>query len=212
MSERSLTRVQILNNKKMNREITTRQQEIINASLELINETGIQSLTIKNLAAKVGFAESAVYRHYKNKVQILLAILNFFDNSTEFFFTSQLDADRNALDKIENLFMKHFNKFSSTPSLVAVIFAEEIFRNEIELSEKVTEIMSKNTSKLKIIIEHGQAADELRTDIEASHLATIVMGSLRLFVKQWQMSEFAFSLPEKGREFIKSIKNLLVKE
>lgn len=44
----------------MNTEITERQQEIINVSLELIAESGIQSLTIKNLAKKIGFAESTL--------------------------------------------------------------------------------------------------------------------------------------------------------
>lgn len=70
----------------MNTEITERQQEIINVSLELIAESGIQSLTIKNLAKKIGFAESAIYRHYENKIQILLAILDFFKQNTEHFF------------------------------------------------------------------------------------------------------------------------------
>jgi len=85
-------------------DITERQQEIINASLELIAESGIQSLTIKNLAKKIGFAESALYRHYENKVQILLAILDYFKQNTEHFFTNQLISDTNALLKIENLF------------------------------------------------------------------------------------------------------------
>ncbi len=69
----------------MNKEITDRQQEIINVSLELIAESGIQGLTIKNLAKKIGFSESAIYRHYENKIQILLAILDFFKQNTEHF-------------------------------------------------------------------------------------------------------------------------------
>ena len=84
----------------MNTEITERQQEIINVSLELIAESGIQSLTIKNLAKKIGFAESAIYRHYENKIQILLAILDFFKQSTEHYFTNQLETNENAIIKI----------------------------------------------------------------------------------------------------------------
>ena len=153
----------------MNTEITERQQEIINVSIELIAESGIQSLTIKNLAKKIGFAESAIYRHYENKVQILLAILDFFRQSTEHLFTNQLNSTDNAIVRIENLFQNHFNKFSVSPSLVSVIFSEEIFRNEVELTEKVKEIMSRNATILTAIIETGQKNDEIRTDIEASH-------------------------------------------
>jgi AcrR family transcriptional regulator len=192
-------------------EITERQQQIINVSLELIAESGIQSLTIKNLAKKIGFAESAIYRHYENKIQILLAILDFFRQNTAMFFINQLNSNANALQKIETLFQNHFAKFTASPSLVAVIFSEEIFRNEKELSEKVTEIMNGNTANLKAIIEAGQNAGELRADIEAAHLAVIILGSLRMFVKKWQMSNYNFSLIEKGAEFTNSIKELIKK-
>ncbi|PIQ29707.1 MAG: hypothetical protein COW63_11700 [Bacteroidetes bacterium CG18_big_fil_WC_8_21_14_2_50_41_14] len=193
----------------MNTDITERQQEIINASLEIIAESGIQSLTIKNLAKKIGFAESALYRHYENKIQILLAILDFFKKNTEQFFTNQLDSNENALLKIENLFQNHFKKFSTSPSLVSVIFSEEIFRNEAELTGKVIEIMEKNIASLKIIIETGQSRGEIRADIEASHLSVMIMGSLRMFVKQWHMANYNFNLTEKGSEFINSIKILI---
>jgi AcrR family transcriptional regulator len=190
-------------------EITERQQQIINVSLELIAESGIQSLTIKNLAKKIGFAESAIYRHYENKIQILLAILDFFRQNTAMFFINQLNSNANALQKIETLFQNHFVKFTASPSLVAVIFSEEIFRNEKELSEKVTEIMNGNTANLKTIIETGQNAGEIRADIEAAHMAVIILGSLRMSVKKWQMSNYNFSLIEKGAEFTNSIKELI---
>ncbi len=195
----------------MSTEITERQQEIINVSLDLIAESGIQSLTIKNLAKKIGFAESAIYRHYDNKIQILLAILDFFKQNTEPLFTDQLNSQENALIKIENLFYSHFEKFSSSPSLVPVIFSEEIFRNEIELTEKVKEIMNKNTKILKTIIELGQKNGEIRNDIDVSHLSVMIMGSLRIFIKQWYMSDYKFNLIEKGSELINSIK-IMIKE
>lgn len=195
----------------MKTDITERQQEIINASLELIAESGIQSLTIKNLAKKIGFAESALYRHYENKIQILLAILDYFKQNTEHFFTNQLISDTNALLKIENLFQNHFKKFTISPSLVSVIFSEEIFRNEAELTDKVKEIMNKNTASLKTIIETGQRKGEIRSDIEASHLSVMLLGSLRMFVKQWHMSNYDYNLIERGSAFSNSIKILLNK-
>lgn len=196
----------------MSTEITERQQEIINVSLALITESGIQSLTIKNLAKRIGFAESAIYRHYENKIQILLAILDFFKRNTEQLFSNQLNSNENALVRIEKLFVTHFRKFTNTPSLVAVIFSEEIFRNEKELSTKVAEIMNLNIASLTTIIKDGQQKGEIRNDIEASHLATMILGSLRMFVKQWSMADYKFDLIAKGAELINSIKMLLHKQ
>ena len=50
---------------------TERQIEIIDASKDLIGRKGIQNLTIKNLAKKMSFSEPALYRHFKDKTEIL---------------------------------------------------------------------------------------------------------------------------------------------
>ncbi len=193
----------------MNAEISERQKEIITVSLELIAKKGIQGLTIKNLAKKIGFTEAAVYRHYENKIQILIAILDYFREDTNRFFVNEMKSEENAIQKIEHLFLNHFKTFSETPSLVSVVFAEEIFRNEAVLIEKVAEIMKKNTQILLSIIESGQKKSEIRSDINSHNLAIIIMGSLRMFVKQWQMSDYSFSLTERGTEYIKSVIKLI---
>jgi len=193
----------------MTEELSDRQKEIIDVSLELIAESGIQGLTIKNLAKKIGFSESAIYRHYENKIQILVAILNFFKENTERLFTSELNADGDALTKINHLLFNQFKIFSASPSLVAVIFSEELFRNEAILMEKVSEIMNNNFDTLTQIIKSGQEKGKLRADVGAEHLAVVIMGSLRLFVKQWHMSNYAFNLTEKGNELSNSIKTLV---
>ena len=48
-------------------EFSPRQIEIMEASIELVGEKGIQNFTTKKLAAKIGFTEPAIYRHFGNK-------------------------------------------------------------------------------------------------------------------------------------------------
>lgn len=189
--------------------MSERQKQIIEVSLELIAESGIQGLTIKNLAKKIGFSEAAIYRHYENKVQILVAILNYFKENSEHLFLSELSTEGNSILKINNLFLNQFKIFSTSPSLVAVIFSEELFRNEAILVEKVSEIMNNNFDALTQIITSGQEKGEIRADIQPSHLSVVVMGTLRLFVKQWQMSNNSFNLIKKGNELSNSIKILI---
>lgn len=70
--------------------------------------------------------------------------------------------------------------------------------------------MNLNIASLTTIIKDGQQKGEIRNDIEASHLATMILGSLRMFVKQWSMSNYSFNLENKGNELSNSIKTLLV--
>ena len=55
-----------------------RQIEIIEAATILIGQKGIQNLTTKNLAAEIGFSEPALYRHFKNKSDILQSVLVYY--------------------------------------------------------------------------------------------------------------------------------------
>lgn len=189
----------------MSQQLSDRQQQIIDVSLELISENGIQGLTIKNLAKRIGFSESAIYRHYENKIEILVAILNYFKENTERIFVIELKSDEDAITKIQNLFINQFRIFTKSPSFLAVIFSEELFRNEAILSERVAQIMNNNIDTLTQIIEIGQTKGEVRDDIEASHLALVVMGSLRLFVKKWQISNYSFDLRNEGLKITQSI-------
>ncbi len=189
---------------------TKRQKEIVEVALDLISMNGIQGLTIKNLAKKIGISEPAIYRHFNSKIDILIAILDFFNN-TELIFCKELNSNIKAIDKIEHLFIKHFESFEAMPSLVSVIFSEEIFKNEPVLVRKISEIMKKNDKILSEIIIAGQKNGEIRTDIEVKNLSIIIMGSLRLIVKKWQFSGNSFNLSQEGKKLFESI-NLLIKK
>ena len=108
----------------METELSERQKEIINASLELIAESGIQSLTIKNLSKKIGLVESAIYRHYASKMQILIAILDSISTKTNSENVKEVES---ILGLLEERLINHFQTFTEKPALVSVIFAEDLF-------------------------------------------------------------------------------------
>lgn len=196
----------------MNEDITGRQKEIIEAALEIISEGGIQALTIKNLSQRVGFAESAVYRHYRSKSEILIAILDLFSKKTDYFFNHEMNEKDDAIEKIENFFENNFRTFAESPSLVVAIFSEEMFRNEVELSKMVRKIMESNISRMSKLVEEGQTKGIIRTDIDADHFAVIIMGALRIFVKIWHLEGRRYALADEGQTFISSIGKLLQSE
>lgn len=189
--------------------LTDRQLEIIHTSIKLISSKGIQGLTMKNLSKEIGISEPAIYRHYENKIQILISILDYFSTTTQMIFVSEVQKTGSSLDKIQRIFDNHFKVFSETPSLVAVIFSEEIFRSEPLLAKKVKEIMERNSRAIQAILEEGKQNGEIDQNHNVQHLAIIIMGSLRLLIKQWQMADFAFDLQSKGIGFFKTLKQLV---
>ena len=173
--------------------LTERQQEIIDVSLDIISTKGIQGFTIKNLSKHIGISEAAIYRHFDNKISILLAILDCFKASGELLFGNRDAATTSPLKRIEAIFHGHFNAFNENPSLVSVIFSEEIFRSEPILQQKISEIMDNNSSVIKAIVAEGQAKGEINSKIESKYITLTIIGSLRMMVKKWQMGDKSFN-------------------
>lgn len=190
---------------------TERQKEIVNAAMEIISANGIQGLTIKNMAHKIGITEPAIYRHFSNKIEILIAVLDLFKENTERIFEIEIANKQSAIAKIEHLFSCHISSFTKSPSLVSVVFSEEIFRNEAILVDKIKEIIEKNHGILRELISKGQVEGEIRTDLTANQLAIIIMGTLRLFVKKWQLANFNYNLKSEGESMVAAITLLIEK-
>lgn len=188
--------------------MTDRQNEIINASITLIAEKGIQGLTIKNLAKAINVTEPALYRHFENKTAILVAILDSFKSLLPGGTGTFGMGKKSALEKIEFIFEKHIRAFTETPQIVSVIFSDEIFRNDELLSAKIAQIMTQSEEMFLTIIKSGQKSGEIRKDISASHLALILMGSFRTLVKRWEMSHYEFNLEKESKALLKSVEKL----
>ena len=193
-------------------QFTSRQKEIINAAIGLIADKGIQQMTIKNLAIKIGFAEGAIYRHFASKTEILLGILAMFkDNKNNALTQMQSSTNTDALQKLQTLFQERFAHFTANPAIAAVIFSEEIFQNDKRLSEEVFRIMQESQTIVHDVIENGQKTGQMRTDISAQQLSLLITGALRLLVTQWRLSGFDFDLQKEGRQLWHSIKQIVTK-
>ena len=69
--------------------LTKRQNEIIDTALNLTASGGIQNLTIKNLADALGITEPAIYRHFKNKSEIVKTMIARFDQTGSFMASTR---------------------------------------------------------------------------------------------------------------------------
>lgn len=186
-----------------------RQEQIIQAAIELIAQHSIQDLTIKNLSAKIGVTEAALYRHFSSKLEILLAILEFFKDNSAKMLEQVEHLQLGPLDKILFIFQNRFKTFQEKPSLAAAIFSEEIFQNDQRLSEVVYEIMNFSLNTIVLLIDQGQRNGSIRADLNKEDVAMIMVGGMRLLVTRWRLSKFDFDLQDRGEAYIQALRNLV---
>jgi AcrR family transcriptional regulator len=189
--------------------LSERQQQIIEESIKIIDNKGIQGLTIKNLSKAIGISEPGIYRHFESKTAIILSIWDSFKEMAIMLSEIMKTFDGTAIEKINFMFSKMLELFYANPSMVSVIFSEEIFKNEEILKIRIVEILNLHASTMESIILDGQKKKDIRNDIEVEILALMIMGSLRLLVKRWDLNNRNFNLSKEGIKLVTGLSKII---
>ncbi|MBT4477893.1 MAG: TetR/AcrR family transcriptional regulator [Flavobacteriales bacterium] len=190
---------------------TERQIEIIDASKDLIGRKGIQNLTIKNLAKKMSFSEPALYRHFKDKTEILKSLLLFHREIIKSGIFKILNSDQSSLEKFQEILKFKFDHIKKNPAIVMVIFSENSFQYSSVLSSIVSKIMKQRSKKIIELLKEGQKNNEIRDDIDPEQLATIIMGGIRKTILNWKLEGFKSDLNLEGEKLWITIEKLIKK-
>ena len=184
--------------------MSDRQKQIIEVAIKLIAAHGIQNLTIKNLANEIGISEPALYRHFRNKSDILDAVIKHFSETMQSAFLKLKQTD-NSLERIENFILEHFKIFHRNNDFARVIFSESNFMNSDLLTKKIWNMMKNSAKIIENVLDEGRKSGEIRSDLEISNLVAMIIGSIRLLVTQWSISGMSFDLQSRGKSLCKDI-------
>ncbi|MBK8088501.1 MAG: TetR/AcrR family transcriptional regulator [Chitinophagaceae bacterium] len=190
-------------------EIKERQLEIIEAAGEILTEAGIAGLTTKNLAAKMGFGESALYRHFKGKEEIIVTMLQYLAADMDKRLTACTVKLDNPVEKLKAVFSNQFDFFQKHPHFLVAVFSEGLLEESKKINVAIMEIMATKRKHLLPIIKQGQLEGIIETSATAEDILHIIMGSFRLHMLQWRMTDFSFDVKKKGNKLMDSILTLI---
>ena len=190
-------------------EIKKRQLEIIEAAGEILTESGLAGLTTKNLAAKMGFAESALYRHFKSKEEVIVTMLQYLAADMDKRLTACVTKLDDPVEKLKAVFNNQFDFFQKHPHFLVAVFSEGLLEESKQINAAIMQIMATKRKHLLPIIKQGQLEGVFETSAPAEDLLHIIMGSFRLHMLQWRMTDFSFDVKQKGNRLMTSILTLI---
>ena len=188
-----------------------RQQEIIESAGKLLMEKGIKGLTTKNLAQEMEFSESALYRHFKNKEDIILLLIHFLSENINLRFETILKTENNAEEKFLALFKSQFQFFKTNPHFIVIVLSDGLMDNSDEIKSSIKKLIETNFGAIKQIMIEGQQSKDFNQEMEAESLVHFAMGSFRLQMLQWKLSNFSFDIEAQGMKTMTNLLTLLKK-
>lgn len=150
-----------------------RAELVLSAAARLFYERGFHSVGIDEIGAAAGITGSGVYRHFRSKDDVLVALLN---RATERFLSGAeriVDQAPSAEAALEQLVRFHLGVVLEEPSLVAVYFQE---------ARAVPRQASRALSRRRrLYVEHWCAVvAELDGRLSEQLLRVVVNGALNL--------------------------------
>ena len=185
--------------------ISDRQIEIIEAAGKILTRSGISGLTIKNLAKEMQFSESALYRHFESKEDIIVAMLNYLSEGID----ARLTLVNNSKDTIEvkfkAIFQNQFVFFAEHPHFVVAVFSDGLMEESTRINETILSLLFVKIKHLLPVISEGQKEGVFRNDIPADEFIQIIMGTFRLLMFKWRIESFQSDIQAEGTKMIDTL-------
>ncbi len=186
-----------------------RKEEVFEATLEIIYEEGKKNLTIRRIAEKIGISESAIYRHFKNKKDILRQLVEkVLEQGKEDFKEERFEGLK---EHLEFAIKSNFSMLEENPHLAAFLFHEDLFAEHPELMEKFQEYREEKMERIKDLVKKAQERGEVSEEVDPKTFSEIFIGSIYISIIEWRRKEFSYSLEEKAEEIINELSKILEK-
>ena len=189
-------------------EITPRQLEIIEAAGRTLTTSGVSGLTIKNLAKEMHFSESAIYRHFASKEDIVVTMLNYLSDDANKRLNN-LPEFKSTEEKFMSLFRAQIRFFKQNPHFVVAVFSDGLMDDSLRINEALLKVLNVKMKHLMPVIMEGQQKGVFTNTITTDELIHIVMGAFKLQMFKWRMANFQFDIERNGENMMQSMLTLM---
>lgn len=175
-----------------------RRQQIVDIIRNIISSKGIEHVTISEIAGKMGTTKGAIYRHFKNKRDILSLLI---DNIEETLMEA-LDkamAEKDPIQNLKNILLaqlvlaKNRRKTSFVVIMGAMQFSDPFIR------KKILKLIQKYLTRIEGLLLNAIELGILNKDIDAKTSAIVFMGLIQSTITVWSYKNFNF-VPQKIHE------------
>ena len=143
----------------------------------LLDKKEFGAITTAEIAKNAGVTEALIYKHFKDKRDLLHMVLKEYLDDYVVRFGLDLRGIKGALNKLRKLIWVHIHAYSSNRVFAKILLLE--VRNHLDYYKSETYGVVKQYSDMIMeIVEEGIENGEMRDDIPAKLIRQVVLGSI----------------------------------
>ena len=156
------------------------RQEIIRRAAPLFNQKGYEGTALSDLMEATGLEKGGIYRHFDSKQELAGEA---FDHAWKLVMDTRfegVDDIPHTVDRLRQV-LRNFSErrvglvAGGCPLLNTAIEADD---GNPEMRSKARQALHSWLNRLQSIVEEGQRKGEIRSDVDAAELATLIISTL----------------------------------
>lgn len=183
-----------------------RRAEIVETAIRLSAEIGPDRVTTQHLADAVGVTQPAIFRHFKTKADIWLAVADHIVSEMAQLHSHMAHVEgSDPHDTLQKIVGHHFVHVTRNPAIPAIMFSRELHAESEGLRDKFSVLMTERRSALSALLKQAQDAGVHRAEIVADDAAHLILAALQGMSMRWALENRAFDLVEEGGRVMRSL-------
>jgi len=174
--------------------MTRGQQTIVDAAKKIIISNGLESLTVHAIAQEIHVTDGALYRHFKNKHEIISLLIDDIEGTLLDAIEAPTLYPGNSVVKLKKIFFTHLSHAEQRKGMTLIIINESFSIRDKRIKNKMFKVMSRYQQILKAVIEEGIRSREINRDVDADAAGVAFFGMVQAAVTFWALSDFSYHL------------------
>jgi len=186
-----------------------RREQIMAAVFEIAAKGGTRGLSISAIAEQVGVSQANLYRHFKNKQDILDRAIERIGEGLAGNLEKTMTRTGTPVEKLGWLFRGHLEFVSRNKGIPRVIFSEELHLGNRDLRQTLLKAIGSYGLGIESLIRQGQENGSIHSHIDASSLSMTFIGMIQVTILRWSLTDFSFDLVDQGTRLWLNFENCI---
>jgi len=189
--------------KKTKEEAAQTREAVLEAALKAFSKKGYSGTSLEVVAAEAGMTRGAIYWHFKNKFELLNAVILECRRKSEIRLNQILDAPQSPLNKVRQLIYEFFLIVSEQEEFKVMeeikVFKSERKKDLNRLYKEHMEKVKEMKTLLKELIKQGIAEGEFDRRIDPDTVVVALISYIGGVKSAWLSDVTMFSLKENAQ-------------
>ncbi len=170
-----------------------RREEILDEAMALLVEEGLSRLTMKRVAERVGFSEPAMYRHFKDKEDLMLAMIERV-RGRFFRIADQADLSAPPRTYLEQTFCRILAYLEEVRGVTILFLSDSTYNRKEPLRQALLDWFRGMSSRFTEYLEGAKARGQVPPDLDPAAAALTWLGAVQALTIRYILEEGRVSI------------------